>query len=81
MPEKKDDGDQSDDVIGAGLESHAEETTGNNATDNETGGEKVSSEAQMGDKMVSDGRDDITETTDVTAVSESKDLGENTESN
>lgn len=81
MPEKKDDGDQSDDVIGAGLENHAEETTGNNATDNETGGEKVSSEAQMGDKMVSDGRDDITETTDVTAVSESKDLGENTESN
>lgn len=87
-PEKKDDGDhsevrdESNDVIGVGHENQAKETTGNNATDNETGvGKEVRGEGQMGDEMVSDGSDDITKTTDVTTDGESKNLRENTESN
>lgn len=82
-PEKKDDGDhsevrdESNDVIGVGHENQAKETTGSNATDNETGvGKEVRGEGQMGD-----GSDDITEIAGITTDGESKNLRENTESN
>ncbi|XP_028452923.1 zinc finger transcription factor Trps1 [Perca flavescens] len=93
-PEEKDEGDQSEitedstDVIEVSHDSQAKETTGNDATDNETEVEKeVRGEAhdvtnqEMGDETVSDSNDDITEATEATTVSESKNLDENTESN
>ncbi|XP_033492971.1 zinc finger transcription factor Trps1 isoform X2 [Epinephelus lanceolatus] len=93
-PEEKDEGDRSDitdesnDVIGVCHDNQAEETTGNDATDNETEVEKeVEGEGhditdqKLGDKTVSDSKDDITQTTEVTTVAESDKLDENTESN
>lgn len=78
--------DESNDVEGACQDDQANEVTGNDATDNETGVEKeVTGEGhevtnqELGDKMVSDSSDAITETTEVTT--ESKNLDENTESN
>ncbi|XP_031152038.1 zinc finger transcription factor Trps1 [Sander lucioperca] len=93
MPEEKDEGDQSEitedssDIIGVGHDSQAKETTGNDATDNETEVEKEVREGhdvtnqEMGDETVSDSNDDITKTTEATTVAESKNLDENTESN
>ncbi|XP_049890398.1 zinc finger transcription factor Trps1 isoform X3 [Epinephelus moara] len=93
-PEEKDEGDRSDitdesnDVIGVCHDNQAEETTGNDATDNETEVEKeVEGEGhditdqKLGDETVSDSKDDITQTTEVTTVAESNKLDENTESN
>ena len=79
-PQEEDGGDRSEitdessDVIGA------KETTGNDATDNETEVEK-DVKGDQEEEMVSDSNDDITKTTEVTTVPESKDLDENTESN
>ncbi len=93
-PEEKDEGDhgditdESNDVIGVCHDNQAKEMTGGDATDNETevekevGGEdRDITNQELGDKMVSDSSDDITETTEVTTVAESKNLDENTESN
>ncbi|XP_049458395.1 zinc finger transcription factor Trps1 isoform X2 [Epinephelus fuscoguttatus] len=92
-PEEKDEGDRSDitdesnDVIGVCHDNQAEETTGNDATDNEMEVEKeVEGEGhditdqKLGDETVSD-NNDITQTTEVTTVAESNKLDENTESN
>lgn len=79
-PQEKDGGDpseitdESNDVIGE------KETTGSDATDNETEVEK-DVKGDQEEEMVSDSNDDITKTTEVTTVPESKDLDENTESN
>lgn len=78
--------DESNDVIGVCHE--AKETTGDDATDNETEGEKEVAEEdhditnmELGDETVSDSNDDIAKTTEVTTVAESKNLDENAESN
>lgn len=87
-PEEKNDGDdsevrdESNDVIGVCHDNQAKEITGNNAAADETGaGKGVRIEDEMGEKTVSDSSDDITTTTDVKTVGESKNLKENTESN
>lgn len=66
----------------------AEENAGNDANDNETGPEKevrVESPSitnqELGGKLASDSGDDITKTIEVTTVTESENLDENTGSN
>ncbi|XP_042362056.1 zinc finger transcription factor Trps1 [Plectropomus leopardus] len=87
-PGEKDEGersaDESNDVIGVCHDDQAEETTGNNATDNETEVEKEERgdghdviNQEEGD--VSASNNDVTKTTEVTTVAESKNLEENTE--
>lgn len=93
-PEEKDEGHhneiagESNDVIGACHDDQAKESTGNDATDNDTGDEKEEREEahdianqELGSQMVSDSGDDITKTTGDTTVAESKKLDENMESN
>ncbi|XP_059206332.1 zinc finger transcription factor Trps1 [Centropristis striata] len=93
-PEENDEGDhkeiadESDDVIGVCNDNQANQTTGNEASDNETEVEKVEkeegqdiSDQELGDETVSDSNDDVTKTTEVTTVAESKNSDDNTESN
>lgn len=94
MSEEKYDGDRSEvtdkssDVIGVCHDDQAKEITGSDATDNETEVEKeVGGEVndvadqELEDKMASDSSNDITQTTEVTAVAEYKNIDEDTESN
>lgn len=65
-------------------DNRANETTGSNGSDNETGAgeEEGVGEGQTGDEMVSDGGGgDVAKPSDVTAVGKSKNLRGNTESN
>lgn len=93
-PEEKDESDpseitdESSDVIGVCHDNQAKEDPGSDASDSETGVEKEVREEghdttnqELGVKTVSNNSDDISKTTQVTTVAESKDLDENTESN
>ncbi|XP_054462529.1 zinc finger transcription factor Trps1-like [Anoplopoma fimbria] len=93
-PEENEKGDQSEipdessDVVGVCHENQEKETTGNDATDNETEVEKVVggeghdiTDQVLGDEMVSDSDDVVTKSTEVSTVAESENVDENTESN
>lgn len=79
---------ESDDVTGTCQDDQTEENTGRDANDNETeaetevkGDEHAITNQELESKVVSDINDDVTKTTEVTAVAESEKLDENTEGN
>ncbi|XP_022602867.1 zinc finger transcription factor Trps1 [Seriola dumerili] len=92
--ENKDGGDHieithgSDDVVGVCHDDQAEEITGNEANDDETGAEKEvrveshdKTNQELGGETVSDSSADMSETMEVTTVAETKHVDENAESN
>lgn len=79
---------ESDDVVGTCEDDQAKENTGSDANDNETEAETEAREDELPvadqeseGKEASDISDDVTKTTEVTAVDDSEKLDENTEGN